>query len=157
MSAHNARELDDVLHLAAREGVRSVTFIREMFLDDTREHAPDPGAFAFDALDWNSVSELAARLGVELSFSVPRADGTLGCRWASELCYVSVEGDVSPCQFAAGDPAYRFGNVSEAPLATIYARAPYVAFRDAVARGERPAPCRGCGCVFQSAKSRDAR
>ncbi len=147
VSGHTLGEVETLVRFAAAEGVQLVTFIREMPFagQDVTDLWRD-----FAAMDWTAVAELARDLGVALSFTDPRVDAAVGCYWASAHSYVSIEGDVSPCQVASADPAARFGNVREASFSSIFAGERYAAFRHAVARGELPPACRGCSCVFRS-------
>jgi len=147
VSTHTIDAIEALLRFAAAEGAQLVTLIREMPIggqDVSRIRA------AYAAIDWASVTDLARELGVGILFSDPRPEAVAGCYWALNHSYVSIEGHVSPCQVASVDPAFRFGNVGDAPFASIFEGARYVAFRDTVERGEIPAPCRECSCVFRS-------
>jgi len=153
VSPRNIGEIEALVRFAAAERVQLLTLIREMPIggQDVRSFTA-----TFAGVDWTATAELARELGVGLLFTDPRPEAVAGCYWALNHSYVSIEGDVSPCQVASVDPEFRFGNLRDASFASIFESERYVAFREKVARHEIPAPCRGCSCVFRSDASQPA-
>jgi radical SAM protein with 4Fe4S-binding SPASM domain len=146
VSSRTIGEIEALLRFAAAERAQVVTLIREMPLG-----GQDVAALqrAFAAVDWTAVAALARDLGLGLLYTDPRPEAVARCYWASNHSYVSIDGDVSPCQIASLSPEYRFGNLHDAAFADLFAGPRYVAFRERIARGEIAAPCRDCSCVFR--------
>jgi radical SAM protein with 4Fe4S-binding SPASM domain len=148
LGAENLGETEALIRFAANERAGIITFVREMPLGRTLESLYE----AYAGVDWPRLAALAVDLGLRIHFSSPDPLAVRRCEWATRSTYVTVEGEVAPCQIAALDPEYRFGNLENQRFGEIHAGPGYSAFRAGVARGDIPPPCRGCACVFDMAE-----
>ena len=161
----NLDELPDLVRLAAREGVASLSvqhlchdfgedslppqyqpmraFINgQTLLRDDRQRVD--AAFALARAE-------AARLGVELRLPnlSPRrhaADvpGRKRCDWPWRGAYISYDGRAMPCCMVATPDRASFGNMAEEGVAAVWNNAGYSGFRQALSSSAPPQVCSAC-------------
>lgn len=147
LGAANVGESEALIRFAAAERADMITFVREMPLGCETQSSNE----AYAGLDWPALAALAGELGLGINYSSPDPFAVRRCDWPERSAYVTVEGEVAPCQIAAIQPDYCFGNLAAQRFDEIRTGRGYRAFREAVARGDMPPPCRACSCVFEAA------
>lgn len=99
----------------------------------------------------------AARQGRSIFYALPAPKPMPGCReQADRSLFVGAEGDIAPCVYlnlpvSQADPRRLvFGNVLHNDPLSLWNDPRYVAFREALRRGERQGPCATCVKRFEA-------
>lgn len=159
----NLGELPAIVALAREHGVDSV-FVQHLSHDfgdgglpvhyrPMREFVAAESLLGADPAEvaeaFAAARETAAALGIDLR--LPRLDGAeprrpaRGCDWPHVGAYLSYRGEAMPCCMVSTPDRITLGDMAEEGVAAVWNGVPYRAFRAALANGEPPEVCRGCG------------
>ncbi|MGE5621417.1 MAG: radical SAM/SPASM domain-containing protein [Candidatus Bathyarchaeota archaeon] len=160
----NLEELPAIVRLAREHGVDTV-FVQHLCHDyregtlpahyhamrdfiaaeSLENEAPERLAGVFGA-----AQGLAAELGVDLRLPPlvrqgPRKPNPLGCDWPHRGAYLSYKGEAMPCCMVSTPDRMKLGDMAKESVVTVWNGRQYREFRAALASGQPPEICRGCG------------
>jgi MoaA/NifB/PqqE/SkfB family radical SAM enzyme len=163
----NLVELVDIVRLAHRHAVNKV-FVQHLCHDYGESTLPEvyePMRAFIDSEELSGLPrtevatafadarEVATELGVELRLPSlaalypddAEARRPRGCDWPVRGAYLSCRGDAMPCCMVSTPDRANLGNMAQGDVADVWNGPLYRAFRSALASGNPPEICRGCG------------
>ncbi|MGE5491368.1 MAG: radical SAM protein [Actinomycetota bacterium] len=160
----NLPELPAIVRLAREHGVETVFVqhlchdygegtlpenyhaMRDFFEAETLENeAPDRLAKCF-----GEARQAAEELGIDLRLpplqrQEPRKPNPRGCDWPHTGAYLSYRGEAMPCCMVSTPDRMKLGDMARESAITVWNGDQYRKFRAALASGQPPEICRGCG------------
>jgi MoaA/NifB/PqqE/SkfB family radical SAM enzyme len=160
----NLAELPGIVRLAREHGVDTVFIqhlchdygegtlpghyhaMRDFFEEETLENEETSRLYHFFSEARRVADELAVDLRLPpLVHGEPRQPSPRGCDWPHTGAYLSYRGEAMPCCMVSTPDRMKLGDMArESPVAVWNGRS-YREFREALASGDPPEICRGCG------------
>lgn len=160
----NLEELPGIVRLARDHGVDTV-FVQHLCHDYGEGTLPEAYLSMRDFIEAESLESedpgrlqavfaearrLAEDLAVDLRLpplvrQEPRKPSPRGCDWPHTGAYLSYRGEAMPCCMVSTPDRMKLGDMARESVVTVWNGEAYRKFRAALASGQPPEICRGCG------------
>ena len=150
-TAHNMRELPDLVRLSKKLGVDSLTIRTQ--LEDFGKASMQGSIVPINISRGSRQAEqlldecerVSAEIGMPLEITRgPRYSSSNRCRWPWNNSYIAANGDVVPCCQIADSSVVKMGNVFDEPFSQIWNNDKYRTLRRRIANDDIPHYCRSC-------------